>query len=439
MERTKRALALCSIAFLVIYVISYIEEIYPTFHVARITASRNATKSSATRKKASSARVPWIPPWQRRGVSFARSFLKQSSENPSTSNPYWWCTEGTYDKSCRNENHMLCHPQGLLFVKTPKTGSTTISKIVKRIVEQVAQRKSDNNNNNNNHAKCQHREDHVVGAGLWYANRDPQKSFLMASLRDPADRAMSRFFWSYVTRHSPNNTQVPVDDEFILHYLNTSTSVASGCTSKGQGGYQLNYISMSTIPEWSAWNPSHPTEIQNKPQLEELVKQTVQDYDFILLNERMEESLVILQFLLGLHTGDIVSLSYNVGGSYRYEHGKCKQLIKSQVSEGMMAYFQSDEWIAKNYGDYLLFAAVNRSIDMTIEQIGRPAFDTALQEFRRLEGKVNTICNERVPFPCSANGTVRFQAKQSIPHDEIGRCVDDVVRQDNGFGTDEFN
>lgn len=444
MRRTKRALALSALALMIIYVLAYVEGNYPSFRVTRSTLTNTTTKIRCTSEQlrsskttVASAQVEWVPQWQRQGRRFARSFWKKSNDNsnnvPSQS-PHWWCTQDKYDKSCRDENHMLCSPKGLLYVKVPKTGSTTISKVAKRLVEAVAQR-------SNLPDKCQHKEDHVVGAGLWYANRDPRQSFLVTSLRDPADRTMSRFFWSYVTRKSTNNidndnnstTEVTADDEFILNYINSSNSVASGCTSKGQGGYQLNYISMSHIPEYSAWRPQTPTQVPNQNRVEELVAQAMLDYDFMILNERMEESLVILQFLLGLQTGDIVSLSYNVGGSYRYEHGKCKQLIKSHVSDGMKEYFQSEEWHAKNYGDYVLFAAVNRSIDLTIDQIGRLTFDSALQEFRRLEAKVNKICNENVPFPCSPNGTVLFHAEQPIPHDKISQCIDEVVRQERTF------
>jgi len=320
---------------------------------------------------------------------------------------------------------MLCQPKGLLFVKTPKTGSTTISRIMKRLVQKVAQRY--------NVDSCQHREDHVNGAGFWYANRSPTQSFLLASVRDPAQRAMSRFFWSYVTQQQSqdNNNNQTMDDSFILDYLNKSTSVASGCTSKGQGGYQLNYISMTPILEWSAWSPHNVTQIVRPTVVEEYVRRTMQAYDFMMVNERMDESLVLLQLRLGLQTSDILSLSFNVGGSYRYEHGKCKQLVKPHISKNMQTFFQSDEWYAKNYGDYLLYAAANRSLDATIETLGRDKFDSAMQEFHRLSTKVNEFCNQQVPFPCSSNGTVLFHTDQPVPHAKIEACIDNVVQQDS--------
>ena len=459
-KHTRKAALVSAMAFMAVYVLTYLEHASPIFHFSRATSQQinNSThtlhiayegtgqRNESSRTIISSSSITevtrdWASRCQQRGHHFARAFVSRNnplSTSPNSSNnnhpqhstttqpPPYWCTQEAYDKkSCKTPTQRLCQPKGLLFVKTPKTGSTTISRIMKRIVSHVAQRSS-------NVTICQHREDHVNGAGLWYANRDPHHSFLLASVRDPAQRAISRFFWSYVTRHS-NGTEEPIfmmDDAFVQDYLNQSTSVASGCTSKGQGGYQLNYISMEPIPEWSAWSPHSPTKVIHSQSVEKNVQNAMAQYDFLLLNERMDESLVLLQLLLGLETSDILSLSFNVGGSYRYEHGKCKQLVKSHISPGMQAYFESDEWYAKNYGDYLLYAAGNRSLDMTIEQLGRTRFDAAMQEFHRLEAKVNGICPQQVPFPCSANGTVLFHTDQPVPHAKIDECIDMVVRQE---------
>jgi len=441
-RQMKKAFAVGAVSLLACYVVGYIKEVQPEFRSARIISHKNDT---ATRNTTDAIRIsphdvvtatamPWAARCIHHGKRYARIFwnahLNDTTPTATATDqiihsPPHWCTQDTYDRvSCKNDTQVLCEPKGLLFVKTPKTGSTTLARVVKRIAQNVAKR--------SNVDVCQHRENHVDGAGLWYRNRNPQHSFLMASIRDPAKRAMSRFDWSYVTRHSHNSSApIQLEDDFIQDYImRKSTNVPTGCTSKRQGGYQLNYITMSFIPEWSAWNPDNPTQVKNSEHVEGHVQQAMMDYDFMLLNERMDDSLVILQLLLGLQAGDIVSLSYNVGGSYRYEHGNCKQLIKSVVSPGMQEFFQSDLWYASNYGDYLLYAAVNASLDLTIDRIGRERFDTAMQEFKRMEAKVNQICSQRVPFPCSATGTVLFHTDHPIPHDKIAQCIDNIVQQE---------
>ena len=452
--QTRRAALVAAMALMVVYVLTYMEQTSSFFHFARITANTPGINSTVhTRIHAtndtSSSVSDYAIQCQEKGHQLARSFVNSRHTSLSIiprnySNPYphatipppYWCTHESYDKkSCKTKTQMLCQPKGLLFVKTPKTGSTTISRIMKRIVQQVAQRST---SIDSNAEVCQHREDHVNGAGLWYGNRDPDHSFLLTSVRDPAQRAISRFFWSYVTRHqqstddinSTNQSAIP-DDAFIQGYLNKSTAMANGCTSKGQGGYQLNYITMDPISEWSAWSPQTPTNVRRPQIVKQNVQQVLQEYDFMVVNERMDESLVVLQLLLGLEPSDILSLSFNVGGSYRYEHGKCKQLAKSYISPGIQAYLESDEWYAKNYGDYLLWAAANRSLDMTIDALGRTThFAAAMQEFQRLESKVNDICPQQVPFPCSANGTVLFRTDQPVPHAKIDECVNRIVQQE---------
>lgn len=435
LRRTRKAVTVGLLAFLACYAVAHICRNIPNLSNSRyivasashqelsssgdqiiVEVSRDFAPSSAEFVQSSIADRA-----EQKGMKFARSFITKQGL-PVHGDPHYWCTQETYGKSCKNETHQLCNPKGLLFVKTPKTGSTTASRIMKRIVHNVAQR--------DNVTTCQHREDHVTGAGLWYGSRVRNQSFLVASLRDPAQRAMSRFFWSYVTRKSNNTNEIQTDDAFIKDYLNETTNVASGCTSKGQGGYQLNYITLQSIPKWSAWDPLHPTRIIDNTRTEGYVAQLMDDYDFLILNERMEESLVVMKLMLGLETGDILSLSYNVGGSYRYQNGKCVQLIKPHTSSGMQEYFESDEWYAKNYGDYLLYAAANQSLDMTINQLGKETFEAALQDFHRLQAKVNEVCKERVPFPCASDGTVLFHAVQPLPHQKISACIDDIVQKE---------
>ena len=49
-------------------------------------------------------------------------------------------------------------------------------------------------------------------------------------------------------------------------------------------------------------------------------------------------------------------------------HGKERgyvSLQKAHTSPVVREYLESDEWQALNYGDFLLYAAANRSLDLT--------------------------------------------------------------------------
>jgi len=84
-----------------------------------------------------------------------------------------------------------------------------------------------------------------------------------------------------------------------------------------------------------------------------------------------------------------------LGGAYDY-HGKercCVSIQKAHSSPVVRDYLESnDEWQVLNYGDYLLFAATNRSLDLTIDRLGRDRFDKALQMYRASMTVVSEEC-----------------------------------------------
>ena len=67
-------------------------------------------------------------------------------------------------------------------------------------------------------------------------------------------------------------------------------------------------------------------------------------------------------------------------------------------------HLSSDEWYAKQYGDYLLHETVNQSLDLTIESLGREKFKEAMQKFQTLKKQANNECADYAHFPCSATG-----------------------------------
>jgi hypothetical protein len=74
------------------------------------------------------------------------------------------------------------------------------------------------------------------------------------------------------------------------------------------------------------------------------------------------------------------------------------------MSSTVKAFFESDEWLASNYADYVLWHAVNSSLDLTIERLGRSRFNSKLQKFLYLKELVIRECNERLGQGCSDSG-----------------------------------
>lgn len=196
------------------------------------------------------------------GATLARAFPPQH-HNLS------WCTNEKYPRPLPKTNGTCTHPfTSLLYVKVPKSASSTVASVVNRIARKNG---------------CSFRNGHHNG--ILYNNRNTTASFLLSSIRDPASRAISRIFFYQVSQHGLKPT-----DKNIIKALNT-TDRQYGATSPGRGGFQLNYMSTFLIPNWSAWQPDSPTHVIDPQQVLDNVKQTIQAYNFIVVVERMDESL----------------------------------------------------------------------------------------------------------------------------------------------------
>jgi hypothetical protein len=336
--------------------------------------------------------------------------------------------------------------EGLYYNKVPKTASSTLASINQRIAFRWGHRlhaasiEDDETSNaeitsfTKRNTSCSHKQAHILGAGKYYGNRVPSKSFLWGSVRDPASRALSRIFFDAISQQGR-----PSRDGTILRYLKQDYNPQSGTTSKGKGGFQLQYLSLessTSMPNWYAWDKESPTLVKRPDVIKDRVHNVIRDYDLIVLTERLDESIVALQLLLGLPVGDVLSMSAKMGGGYFYEKETraCIPIQKTRRSLAVQVYLDSDEWQAVNYGDYLLYAAANQSLDWTIdERLGRDRFDEALRLYRQVQQIVDQECSSETYFPCSVNGTVQLKlsASNCYTTDEgCGyACIDRVVRE----------
>jgi hypothetical protein len=73
---------------------------------------------------------------------------------------------------------------------------------------------------------------------------------------------------------------------------------------------------------------------------------------------------------------------------------------------------KSDEWYAKNYGDYLFYAAANHSLDMTTERQGKMRFAKASQEYRDGMKLAMENCDASSFLPCSTDGSTQLEVSK---------------------------
>jgi hypothetical protein len=336
------------------------------------------------------------------GSGLARSFPLHGNMS--------WCTKEGYSPY-HNKDYEFASPKGLLYVKVAKAASSTTAGVVDRIAY--------------NNGECDYLDEHVNGAGRFYGNRDKNASFLLGSIRDPASRAISRIFFHQVSRQG----QDPKDDH-VMEWLKT-THVEYGTVSSGQGGFQLNYMTLDPIPKWSSFKWSKNATVKKPRRVEKSVRRIINEYDFLVVVERMDESLVVLSMLLGIHVGDVLTLDSKVNGMYFLDGNQCFRIAKSNVSPLVKEYLSSQIWYAQNYGDYLLHAAASSSLDRTIEALGRRRFDTQLAKYQKLKALANEACAANVN-KCSADGVPLPEEERwgnCYKGDEgCGyQCIDDIV------------
>ena len=319
--------------------------------------------------------------------------------------------------------------QGLILTKVPKAASSTSAGVALRITDR----------NRCHEAQWEHR------LGSFYKSRLPTKSFLFTSIRNPDDRAISSIFYHKFSIRFRDASNTPTDQNILteLHgYGRLSHTDHAGTLSPGQGGFTLRYASLVDIPEYSAWEEAYPDIVKSPELVLEHVKRVVDDYDMLLVVDRMDESLVALSLVLGVDVGDVVVADSKITGeTYRMwkskpiEASHCIPTIKSFVSETIRTFLEGDRWRASNYGDFVLHAAASKSLDLTIDLLGRVEFEERLAEYKRLKSKANEQCADHIHLPCGPGGQLQLEKNEQscyILAKDFGcahACVDTLFDQ----------
>ncbi|KAG7336768.1 galactose-3-O-sulfotransferase [Nitzschia inconspicua] len=334
------------------------------------------------------------------------------------------------------------YQEGLLYVKTPKAASSTMAGITLRIAhrhgkdipQEEVQESSSSSDKKVSHERipettinpCNSRQYH--GLSYDYIDRNHTQSFLFATIRDPAQRAISDVFY----RRS--NQQLEYNETQILETLQEGVFLLSHrLTHIKVQGYQLAYLTMREKEE-----DNHDVDDDDKDEEEpsidvsqlsrETTKQHIADvlneYDFLLLVERMDESLVVLQFLLDLDTDDLLHIYSKSAGNYAMLIVKetCHRIQPPIVSDTTMRYLSSSDWHNRHYGDYLLHAAINASLDRTIADIGPERFQKALATFRQRMVLAQERCQAHAYFPCSSSGENQLKLSEESCYNRDWGC-----------------
>jgi hypothetical protein len=394
-------------------------------------------------------------------------------ENPIVDLQKWWFDqiEGASRKWERVSHKRWCRAAGrggrgqaLIFVKVPKTSSSTSAGINVRIAHKVGERmlveraskskstdENDDDNDNqtqldgmnetvlvgrnetvrvlaetnqaqlvvetsqtkhgetnqtrNRPTVCSHTFQHGRKAHLGRNKKSPH--LLWTFLRDPGKRAMSQFYHFEVSRRDVEPT-----DKAIKSYV------------RGLKSFQFNYI--------ATHKRSKEVSRETKNPFDDIQRYVMSQYDFIGLLERKEESMALMKLLWGLETEDLIVMSAKQSGGWDdgMFNETCFKIKKPNLSKGVK-HFLTYEFPLKNH-DYALYSIVNRSMDQTIQDLGQDVVQKEVEHIRKLQAFADKECLDETYFPCSADGTRQMElASSSCYSTDIGcghRCVDRVLQ-----------
>jgi hypothetical protein len=323
----------------------------------------------------------------------------------------WWYDQ--IDSVARSwesvPNQTWCHSEseniGLIYVKIPKTGSSTCAGINIRIASKVGE-KVRGLDKENRPKRCGHTYRH--GREVLLNRRPP--NILWTLLRDPAKRAISEFYHLQVSRRGVE----PAETKLIDHL-------------ESKKSFQFNYIVDTSVP--TALN------VTTKNPFEHIREYVMDAYDFIGLLERKEESLALMKILWGLEIEDLIVLSAKQAGGYDGGgfDNTCVKIQKPENLTNNVQRFLTSDFPRGNL-DYALYAIVNRSLDKTIDYLGRDRVQEEVQRIRAIQAIAEQKCQGKTIFPCSSDGTRQVERSQrSCYWKDLGcghKCVDRVLKKE---------
>jgi hypothetical protein len=294
--------------------------------------------------------------------------------------------------------------RGFLFLRPFKCASSTTQSVNFRIARNEAKRRDKRS------PFCKVSAGHgpqPYPAADTFGDRHPEASFLWSVIRHPTSRAVSHFFYDGV-RHGwyKANAEDLKEDLFNDEYPNLPHN------------YYVRVLSLDYFQE-----DSDPVKFAN---------QIIKDYDFIGVTERLDESLVVLKMLLNIPLADILHFDSKKSGEYKLTTDPlgCALIPKTIITPGMQEVLDSPEWNEYIKYDVLLHEAANRSLDLTIDRLGREEFEKNLFLYRKSMEVAKNQCFSRVTMPCNANGTYNDLEDTDCIYEDMGcgnACLDEVA------------
>ena len=401
--------------------------------------------------------VPYLGPsygnqwWETYVDQVASPFLPKQLHKGNDDNPSWciMSTSNNNTASSQDEEDDENKRQGIWFVKNYKAASSTGAGITARMAHTIAQRNQQRNQTQRSQPQpqqsCLYRADHEFAeSGHHYKyGRNPSNSLLWSIVRHPSSRVQSLYFY-----FRPPSSDVERNKNHNDRGISSSTSDPIATFKAVAGSEKNRQVTLLDVPS-SDDKPFAATNTNSKDYNHQAtrIKQILHEYDFIAVQERLEESLVVFKMLMSLKDWDIVVLSAKQHGSYALDpRGKCTRIPNTTTAftslvgvydnaykkQEQINHYLTIDFPNNNY-DYLLHAAVNRSLDMTIDRLGRNRVEQEVSKHMELQNTANKVCQKEAYFPCSKDGKRQTNlAKTNCYHQDWGcgyPCLDRLMNE----------
>jgi len=246
----------------------------------------------------------------------------------------------------------------LVYIKAEKCGGTTVSGVVRGIGDRLKMTGSFS-------SQWITSEPMVWATHSTYfqlhskIERLQKPIFLMSWIREPAERVLSAFYHFKASRKGHSTST-----EHILSVL-------------AANDHELNF---NHLTDYISMNQS--------------VAEIMANYDFIGVQSRFTESMLVLAHRLGLRIEDMLYVKAKDSHGLKVDN-RGFTLIPSvpvaKQSERVRAYLEG-EWREHNAADYALWDAVNAELDRQIE--GIPHFEESLNRYECLLEQTQFKCGD---------------------------------------------
>ena len=283
--------------------------------------------------------------------------------------------------------------RGLIYIKTGETFESTIEGVTFNIAHQLGQRV-----HNNKWKKCVTHTMFEYAWGNCHVDMIQDQSLLFSFLRHPQSRDISQTFkdnnWKELPSSSSSSNSNNNIDTTITDYIeNNHKGFQTRALVPERGGWQRHEWNGKREGPLEKWPRKSLRRGVKEGLLDYLSSKIFNNYNFLGIVERMEESLAVMVLLWGLNPSDVIVLSKEK------QCGEVSRISPAFEMSGIEHYFQKQHSIENV--DYLVYHAANHSLTKTIESLGKENVDSMIEEIRALQQLAESSCSQKTNFGCS--------------------------------------